>query len=78
MPNMDGLEFTRHIRDFADPAKSKVIIMALTANVLKEDRDSYMSAGVNGVILKPFLEKDLIEKIASAIQNETIALKFIA
>lgn len=78
MPNMDGLQLTRHIRDFADPAKSKVIIMALTANVLKEDRDSYMNAGVNGVILKPFLEKDLIEKIASAIQNETTALKFIA
>ncbi|MFD2872183.1 ATP-binding protein [Mucilaginibacter ximonensis] len=78
MPDMDGLQLTGHIRDFADPAKSKVIIMALTANVLKEDRDSYMSAGVNGVILKPFLEKDLIEKIASAIQNETTALKFIA
>lgn len=78
MPNMDGLQLTKHIREFADPVKSKVVIMALTANVLKEDRDSYIGAGVNGVILKPFLEKDLIEKIAVAIQNNTSALKFIA
>jgi signal transduction histidine kinase/CheY-like chemotaxis protein len=78
MPVMDGLQLTRHIRDFADPVKSNVIIMALTANVMKEDRDIYFSTGVNDVILKPFLEKDLIEKIAVAIQNNSTAMRFIA
>jgi signal transduction histidine kinase/CheY-like chemotaxis protein len=78
MPVMDGLELTSHIRQFADPVKSKVIIMALTANVMKEDRDIYFGAGVNDVILKPFLEKDLIEKIAVAIQNNSTAMRFIA
>ncbi|MES2809891.1 MAG: ATP-binding protein [Bacteroidota bacterium] len=78
MPIMDGLQLTQKIREHADPVKSKVIIMALTANVMKEDRDIYFSAGVNDVVLKPFLEKDLIEKIAVAIQNNSTALRFIA
>jgi signal transduction histidine kinase/CheY-like chemotaxis protein len=78
MPVMDGLKLTRHIREFSDPVKSKVIIMALTANVMKEDRDIYFSTGVNDVILKPFLERGLIEKIAAGIQNNNSALKFIA
>jgi signal transduction histidine kinase/CheY-like chemotaxis protein/CHASE3 domain sensor protein len=78
MPGMDGLELTRHIRAFADPIKSKVIIMALTANVMKEDRDVYLSVGMNDTILKPFLEKELIEKIAVGIHNHVTALRFIA
>jgi len=78
MPVMDGLRLIKHIREFSDPIKSKVIIMALTANVMKEDRDIYLSTGANDIILKPFLEKDLIEKIAVAIQNNTTALRFIA
>ncbi|WP_214070780.1 ATP-binding protein [Mucilaginibacter sp. dw_454] len=78
MPVMDGLQLTGQIRHFSDPVKSKIIIMALTANVMKEDRDIYLATGVNDVVLKPFLEKDLIEKIASAIQNNSTALKFIA
>jgi signal transduction histidine kinase/CheY-like chemotaxis protein/CHASE3 domain sensor protein len=78
MPVMDGLELTRHIRAFPDPVRSKVIIMALTANVMKEDRDAYLSTGINDIILKPFLEKELIEKIAVGIQNHIIALRFIA
>ncbi|TSJ37275.1 response regulator [Mucilaginibacter corticis] len=78
MPVMDGLQLITHIREFSDPVKSKIIIMALTANVMKEDRDIYLSTGANDIILKPFLEKDLVEKIAVAIQNNTTALRFIA
>jgi CheY-like chemotaxis protein len=78
MPVMDGLALTRHIRSFPDPVKSNVIIMALTANVMKEDRDVYFEAGVNDVILKPFLENDLIDKIAIGIQNNSTVLRSIA
>jgi signal transduction histidine kinase/ActR/RegA family two-component response regulator/CHASE3 domain sensor protein len=77
MPEMNGLQLTQHIRAIADPVKSNVIIMALTANVMKEDRDIYFNTGVNDVVVKPFKEKALIEKIALAIQNNLSALRFI-
>jgi CheY-like chemotaxis protein len=55
-----------------------VPILALTANVLKEDRYLYLRAGINDVVLKPFREKDLIEKIALALQTNSAALRFVS
>jgi len=52
--------------------------MALTANVMKEDREIYLKTGVNDVVLKPFLEKNLVEKIAVAIQNSQSVLRFVS
>lgn len=78
MPEMDGLQLTEAIRGYDDPYKSNICILALTANVMKEDRDLYFKTGVNDVVLKPFLEKDLIEKIALAMQNNVSAMRFIA
>lgn len=63
MPVMDGLALARHIRRLADPKKASLPILAITGNVVKEDLDSYMAAGMNGYILKPFREKDVLEKI---------------
>jgi len=78
MPEMNGLELTELIRNYPDISKANVPIMALTANVMKEDREIYLKAGVNDVILKPFLEKNLIEKVAMAIQNDQSVLRFVS
>jgi CheY-like chemotaxis protein len=80
MPEMNGLELTSHIRNYPDDLKANTPIVALTANVMKEDRDIYFQSGINDVILKPFLEKNLIEKIAIVMQNENdlTALGFVS
>ena len=78
MPELGGVELTQYIRNHRDAAKSNVPIIALTANVMKEDRDIYFNAGMNDVILKPFLEKNLIEKTALAVQNNDTASRFMA
>ncbi|WP_169927071.1 ATP-binding protein [Mucilaginibacter auburnensis] len=78
MPEMDGMELMEHVRSHSDAAKSNTLLIALTANVLKEDRDKYIKAGANDVIVKPFLEHDLIEKMALNFQNNISILKFIA
>jgi len=78
MPEMDGLQLMEYIRSHADTSKSNTLIMALTANVFKEDREKYISAGANDVIVKPFLEHGLIEKVALNIQNNISVLRFIA
>ncbi|MXV15163.1 ATP-binding protein [Hufsiella ginkgonis] len=64
MPEMTGIELAKEIRQLSDKSKSGIPIVALTANVLKEDHDKYIAAGINDVALKPFLEKNLVEKIA--------------
>ena len=63
MPVMDGLETTREIRKlpgaFAQPP-----ILALTANAMTHQRDQYLAAGMNGVVVKPISPAALLSEIA--------------
>jgi len=53
MPDMDGYEATHHIR-MLDAARSKAIpIIAMTANVFREDVEKCLAAGMNGHVGKP-------------------------
>lgn len=63
MPEMDGLTLARRIRSLDDPKKSALPILAITGNVVKEDLESYMSAGIDGYVLKPFKEAEIWEKL---------------
>lgn len=65
MPEMGGVELTRKIRAYVKPAKRNILILGVTANVLQEDRQKYIDSGINDLVLKPFSEKELIDKIAS-------------
>jgi len=63
MPNMDGYEATRAIR-VLDFAKAKSIpIIAMTANVFREDIEKCLACGMNDHLAKPIDEKLIIEKI---------------
>ncbi len=64
MPIMDGISATRHIRNVM---RSKVPIIALTANTSVEDEEEYRKAGMNGYISKPFRREFLLKKIVECI-----------
>lgn len=67
MPVMGGVELTRLIRSEKDKSKSNVPILGVTANVMEEDRDKYLASGMNALVLKPYSEKELIDKITDYI-----------
>ncbi|TKC08106.1 response regulator [Pedobacter polaris] len=70
MPEMGGIELTRLIRSYNDKEKSIVPILGVTANVLEEDRKKYIESGIDDLVLKPFSEKDLIDKIAKYLKKD--------
>lgn len=66
MPGMDGLEAARAIRAMPEP-KSRVPIVAVTANAYGEDAANCRAAGMNGHIGKPFSREDMAIAIATAL-----------
>ncbi len=53
MPRMDGFEATKAIRALDRPDAETVAIVALTANVIKEDMERAFEMGMNGHLSKP-------------------------
>jgi len=63
MPEMDGYEATRIIRELDIPGAKTVPIIAMTANVFKDDIESCIKAGMNSHIGKPLDFGVVIEKL---------------
>ena len=57
MPELDGLEATRRIRQ--DSRFASVPVVALTAHALQEERDKCTDAGMDDYLSKPFRPEDL-------------------
>ncbi len=63
MPGIDGLEACRRIRALGGPV-AQTPIVALTANVLSHQHQSYLEAGMDGVVGKPISPAALLTEIA--------------
>ncbi|HET9054798.1 MAG TPA: ATP-binding protein, partial [Cyclobacteriaceae bacterium] len=73
MPVMDGVEATKQIRKL-DSARSQTGIIAITANVLQEDIQRYLQAGMNAHISKPFQKDELLLKMAKMSAKPTLPI----
>ncbi len=63
MPIMDGYEATKIIRNYDYKSTKSLPIVAMTANVFKEDIEKCIACGMNDHIAKPIQLDVLIEKI---------------
>jgi response regulator RpfG family c-di-GMP phosphodiesterase len=63
MPIMDGVTATRQIRKVDGPAHD-IPVLALTANVMAQERERYLAAGMNECLMKPINWQELAAAIA--------------
>jgi signal transduction histidine kinase/CheY-like chemotaxis protein len=70
MPGVNGLMATARIREKERKThRSPVPILAVTANAMTGDRETYMAAGMNGYVAKPIEFRALFQAMSHAIQE---------
>lgn len=69
MPNMDGLEATRRIRELEREDAQKIPIVAMTADAFMEDQKIAHEAGMNAHLAKPIVPDKLYEVIREFIRQ---------
>ncbi|MBX2811245.1 MAG: response regulator [Myxococcales bacterium] len=62
MPEMDGYESTENIRKW-EKGKTRVPIVAVTANAMRGDREKCIAAGMDDFLSKPYRRQDLLDII---------------
>ena len=62
LPGIDGLELTRRLK--SDPSTQDITILALTAYVMKGDKEKILAAGCDGYISKPIDTRTLAQLVA--------------
>jgi CheY-like chemotaxis protein len=63
MPEIDGYEATRRIRSIGTEKAETIPVVAMTANVFREDIDRCLAAGMNDHLGKPIDMADLMSKL---------------
>ena len=63
MPEMDGLEATRRIRNLKRPDAAEIPIIAMTANAFTDDRQKAFEAGMNEHLTKPLEPEVIVDTI---------------
>jgi len=74
MPEMDGFEATRKIRQLAStthPELQDLPIVALTAQAIKGDQERCLSAGMDDYVMKPVNRQQLIQTILKQLDQRT-------
>ncbi|VAX36164.1 sensory box histidine kinase/response regulator [hydrothermal vent metagenome] len=67
MPELDGLEATKIIRENEKKTGQHIPIIAFTARAMQEDRKRCLDAGMDGYVTKPIDRKKLFEEILNCL-----------
>jgi len=69
MPEMDGLEATRIIRESEQETGKRIPIIAMTARAFKRDEEVCLEAGMDAYVSKPISTSHLFETIEGLVSN---------
>jgi len=72
MPEMDGIEATKRIRLLTDREKSRIPIIALTAELPDAGEKKFFDAGMDSCLAKPYDEFNLLNVIVKYVQNHNL------
>lgn len=72
MPELDGYETTRQIRERLN--LKQLPIIALTAKAMKEDRDKCIAAGASDYLSKPLNMKEVLSRMKLWLSHETLGI----
>jgi two-component system cell cycle response regulator DivK len=66
LPGMNGIDALKDLR--ADPATSKIPVIAVTASVMQQDRTLITEAGFDRYVGKPINIREFLEAVRSALE----------
>jgi CheY-like chemotaxis protein/nitrogen-specific signal transduction histidine kinase len=69
MPELDGVETTKRIRNMGGEA-AEVPIVAVTAHAMKGDREDYLTAGMDGYVSKPIRGRELFGALEPYLSDD--------
>ena len=73
MPELDGLDATRRIRErWSEGERPRII--AMTANAMQEDREACLAAGMDDYVAKPIRPEELADALGRARPVDAAAL----
>ena len=67
MPVMNGVDTIREIRSKELGTSSHQMIIAVTANALRGEKERYLNEGFDGYLTKPIVQKELVEEMKRVI-----------
>ena len=70
MPEIDGLQATRMIRALDVPNANEIPIIAMTANVFKEDIKKCIDAGMNAHLGKPIMMEEVMKVLSDYLNSD--------
>lgn len=74
LPGMRGDEATQVLRAMGEERMARLPVIALTGNVMQEDVEKFIAAGMNGVLAKPIdpekMKEEILKVIAQAAPEE--------
>lgn len=71
MPELDGLEATKAIREREQKTGQHILIVAMTAHAMSGDRERCLESGMDEYLSKPIRARQIAEKLALLFRDST-------
>ena len=71
MPDLDGLEATKAIREREQKTGQHILIVAMTAHAMSGDRERCLESGMDEYLSKPIRARQIAEKLALLFRDST-------